>query len=54
MTTVVNDDRAIFARRESEARSYCRSFPTVFESGRGALLKGADGREGARGEVRAG
>ncbi|MAB00728.1 MAG: diaminobutyrate--2-oxoglutarate transaminase [Stappia sp.] len=45
MTTVVNDDRAIFARRESEARSYCRSFPTVFESGRGALLKGADGRE---------
>jgi diaminobutyrate-2-oxoglutarate transaminase len=45
MTSVVNDDRAIFARRESEARSYCRSFPTVFESGRGALLKGADGRE---------
>ena len=45
MTTVVNDDRAIFARRESEARSYCRSFPTVFTSARGALMKGADGRE---------
>jgi diaminobutyrate-2-oxoglutarate transaminase len=44
MTTVDNDDRAIFARRESEARSYCRSFPTVFESAQGAELKGADGR----------
>jgi diaminobutyrate-2-oxoglutarate transaminase len=45
MTAVVTNDPAIFARRESEARSYCRSFPTVFESARGALLKGADGRD---------
>ncbi|WP_349360243.1 diaminobutyrate--2-oxoglutarate transaminase [Stappia sp.] len=45
MTTVKSDDRTIFARRESEARSYCRSFPSVFTSARGATLVDSDGRE---------
>ncbi|UUP17200.1 diaminobutyrate--2-oxoglutarate transaminase [Nitratireductor thuwali] len=45
MTTVKTDDKTIFERRESAARSYCRSFPIVFESASGAMMKGADGRE---------
>jgi diaminobutyrate-2-oxoglutarate transaminase len=39
------DDKAIFDRRESAARSYCRTFPTVFEKARGAVLSGSDGRD---------
>jgi diaminobutyrate-2-oxoglutarate transaminase len=35
----------IFTRLESEVRSYCRSFPTVFTAAKGALLKDASGRE---------
>jgi diaminobutyrate-2-oxoglutarate transaminase len=35
----------IFERRESNVRSYCRAFPTIFSSARGALLVGEDGRE---------
>lgn len=45
MTTVSTDDKQIFARRESEARSYCRSFPTVFTRAEGATLSDASGRE---------
>ena len=37
-------DTGIFSRRESEARSYCRSIPTVFASARGSELVGEDGR----------
>lgn len=33
-----------FARRESEIRSYCRSFPVVFERAQGAELITAEGR----------
>ena len=33
-----------FARRESEIRSYCRSFPVVFERAQGAELIAGDGR----------
>ncbi|MGF1592437.1 MAG: diaminobutyrate--2-oxoglutarate transaminase [Kiloniellaceae bacterium] len=33
-----------FTRRESEIRSYCRSFPTVFARAQGAELIGEDGR----------
>jgi diaminobutyrate-2-oxoglutarate transaminase len=33
-----------FTRRESEIRSYCRSFPIVFERAQGAELIAADGR----------
>ncbi|MGG7565289.1 diaminobutyrate--2-oxoglutarate transaminase [Rhodovulum sp. DZ06] len=36
---------AVFARRESEVRSYCRSFPTEFVSASGATLRDAAGRE---------
>ncbi|MEQ8355158.1 MAG: diaminobutyrate--2-oxoglutarate transaminase [Kiloniellaceae bacterium] len=34
----------IFTRRESEIRSYCRSFPVVFERSSGAELIAEDGR----------
>ncbi|EDM70531.1 Diaminobutyrate--2-oxoglutarate aminotransferase [Roseobacter sp. AzwK-3b] len=33
----------IFTRRESEARSYCRSFETVFTKAKGAEMTAADG-----------
>lgn len=36
---------AIFDRRESSVRSYCRAFPVVFEQARGARLTSRDGRE---------
>ncbi len=35
----------IFEELESQVRSYCRSFPTVFTSGRGHLLCDVTGRE---------
>lgn len=35
----------IYARRESEARSYCRSFPVSFTKAQNATLTGADDRE---------
>ena len=35
----------IYARRESEARSYCRSFPVSFKWAKNATLRDADGRE---------
>lgn len=35
----------IFDRRESEVRSYCRSFPVVFDRAEGAILFGENGRE---------
>lgn len=41
MTTATNT--SIFERRESEARSYCRSFPNVFVSARNATLVDEDG-----------
>ncbi|HET9963014.1 MAG TPA: diaminobutyrate--2-oxoglutarate transaminase, partial [Nitrospiraceae bacterium] len=44
MTTVSTDDKNIFARRESAARSYCRSFPTLFTRAEGAKLTAADGK----------
>ena len=44
MTTASTDDEKIFARRESGARSYCRSFPTVFTKAQGATLTSADGQ----------
>ncbi len=34
----------VFARRESEVRGYCRSFPTVFTRAEGATLHDARGR----------
>ncbi|MFD4470132.1 aminotransferase class III-fold pyridoxal phosphate-dependent enzyme, partial [Rhodococcus sp. NPDC058505] len=43
MTTAINT--SIFTTLESEVRSYSRSWPTVFESARGAWLRAEDGRE---------
>ncbi|WP_350153070.1 diaminobutyrate--2-oxoglutarate transaminase [Roseovarius sp.] len=37
-------DLAVFERRESEARSYCRSFPTSFVKAQGSELTDASGR----------
>jgi diaminobutyrate-2-oxoglutarate transaminase len=34
----------VFETHEAQVRSYCRSFPTVFETGRGATLIDTDGR----------
>lgn len=36
--------KAIFTRRESEARSYCRGFDTVFTSARGSQMIAQDGQ----------
>jgi len=44
MPTDTSADTTIFARRESEARSYCRSFDTVFTSARGSEMTDAEGR----------
>ncbi|MDP0925815.1 diaminobutyrate--2-oxoglutarate transaminase [Paracoccus onubensis] len=38
-------DPEIFTRRESEARSYCRSVPAVFTSASGSILTDQDGVE---------
>lgn len=38
-------DRALFAARESEVRSYCRAFPAVFRSARGAIITDSTGRD---------
>ena len=35
----------IFNRRESEVRSYCRSFPVVFEKARGSFLFDSQGKQ---------
>lgn len=35
----------IFERLESEVRSYCRSFPTVFTTAKGHLIQDEEGRE---------
>ncbi|WP_406869934.1 diaminobutyrate--2-oxoglutarate transaminase [Thioclava sp. 'Guangxiensis'] len=38
------NDRSIFTQRESDARSYCRGFDTVFTHARGSELFDADGK----------
>ena len=35
----------IFESLESEVRGYCRSWPTVFESAQGHIMKAEDGKE---------
>ena len=44
MSTDTSAEISIFNRRESEARSYCRSFETVFTKARGAEMTDAEGR----------
>ena len=45
MTMHTESNRDVFERRESNVRSYCRAFPTMFTAARGATLFDADGRE---------
>ncbi|MRU15121.1 diaminobutyrate--2-oxoglutarate transaminase [Roseovarius sp. A21] len=44
MSTDTSAETSIFNRRESEARSYCRSFETVFTTAKGAEMTDAEGR----------
>ena len=44
MPTDTSADKSVFERRESEARSYCRSFDTVFTKALGSELTDADGK----------
>ena len=44
-TTPAKPGVATFSRLESEVRSYCRSFPTVFKTARNAVLTDQDGRD---------
>jgi len=44
MPADMTETLAIFDRRESEARSYCRGMPTMFAKARGSELIDADGR----------
>ncbi|TCP63138.1 diaminobutyrate aminotransferase [Rhodovulum bhavnagarense] len=43
MSTAKTAEPTIYERRESEARSYCRSFPVSFARAQGATLTDADG-----------
>ena len=45
MPTDATAQQEIFVRRESEARSYCRSFETVFTKGQNATLTDSQGHE---------
>jgi len=45
MPTDSSADTTIFIRRESEARSYCRGFDTVFTSASGSIMSDANGRD---------
>lgn len=40
-----DSELAVFERIESEVRSYCRAFPTLFTKARGYKLWGSEGRE---------
>lgn len=43
MTTDISADKSVFARRESQVRSYCRSFDAVFDRALGAELFDTEG-----------
>jgi diaminobutyrate-2-oxoglutarate transaminase len=45
MPTDTSAETTVFERRESQARSYCRSFPRVFTRARGSILTDAQGRD---------
>lgn len=45
MSTRATSDASVFGRLESNVRSYCRSFPTVFRRAKGAYLYDQDGAE---------
>ena len=35
----------VFENYESEVRSYCRSFPAIFTTSKGSIIKDIDGKE---------
>ena len=41
----MNTDTKTFETYESEVRSYCRNFPTVFTTAKGSFLYDEDGKE---------
>lgn len=45
VTLNTNNRTEAFEQYESEVRSYCRNFPTVFVSAKGSIQKDEDGRE---------
>ncbi|MEX5729719.1 diaminobutyrate-2-oxoglutarate transaminase [Rhodovulum iodosum] len=45
MSTAKTAEHDIYARRESEVRSYCRSFPVSFTKAQGSTLTDAEGRD---------
>lgn len=45
MMNVATYDGSVFARRESEGRSYCRNFPVIFAKAEGAILTDSSGRD---------
>ena len=38
-------DVEVFENYESEVRSYCRSFPAVFTTSKGSIMKDENGKE---------
>jgi hypothetical protein len=44
-TTIDVTNTAAFARRESQARSYCRSVDAIFDTASGGIMRDLDGRE---------
>ncbi|MDG3008550.1 diaminobutyrate--2-oxoglutarate transaminase [Rhodococcus sp. D2-41] len=45
MTVIDDIDVSVFNHLESDVRSYCRSWPTVFGSAQGSWVRAEDGRE---------
>ncbi len=43
--TAQTADKSVFSRRESEVRSYCRAFDTVFVKASGSIMTDSEGRE---------
>ncbi len=44
-TNMTNNPVSIYERRESDARSYCRSIPATFVKGAGSVMTDEDGKE---------
>ena len=43
--TMTTEPTDIFTRRESQARSYCRSIPALFTSASGSIMRDSEGNE---------
>ncbi|HEY6810669.1 MAG TPA: hypothetical protein VIZ70_06045 [Propionibacteriaceae bacterium] len=44
-TTIYVTNTAVFERRESQVRSYCRSVDAIFETASGSIMRDVDRRE---------